>query len=162
MIDEDENWINYIGHPYFGGIYYTHARNIGYTRTESFMFSLAMSTIIYEYGFEAFFEQPSLQDLIFTPFWGALVGELFMFTASKIKNNNYRALGSRTLGTLCLVLMDPIGYTVTGIKKLSSRFSNVGMDLEYIAECYNSPNDQLMSDYPREYMYGVKVNIFTR
>jgi hypothetical protein len=162
VIDEDETWINYIGHPYWGGIYYTHARTLGYTRTEAFMFSLAVSTIIYEYGFEAFFEEPSLQDLIFTPFWGALVGEIFMFTGSKIKANSNKVLGSRALGTLCLVLMNPLGYTISGLTKLTNNFSNFGMDLEYIAKRYNAPNDQLMSDGPWEYMYGLKVNIFTR
>ncbi len=162
VVDEDENWINYIGHPYFGGIYYTHARNIGYTRTEAFMFSLAMSTIIYEYGFEAFFEQPSIQDLIFTPFWGAMVGEFFLFTGAKIKANNNKLLGSQTFGKICLVLMDPIGYTIGALSKCSSKFSNFGMSVEYIAKVYNAPNDLLMTDYPREYMYGLQINIFTR
>jgi len=38
--DEDDAWINYIGHPYFGSAYYIHARHYGYSRMESFLFLL--------------------------------------------------------------------------------------------------------------------------
>jgi hypothetical protein len=126
------------------------------------MFSVAMSTFIYEYGFEAFFEQPSLQDIIFTPFWGALIGEVFLLSESKIKANNNRLLGSRTLGTITIFLMNPLGYIVDGLSSLSSGLSNFGLDLEYFAKRYNAPNDLLMSDYPREYIYGFKINVFRK
>jgi hypothetical protein len=65
--------VNYIGHPYFGATYYTRARERGFDRIDSFLYSAVASTI-YEFGVEAIFERPSYQDLIVTPIGGALLG----------------------------------------------------------------------------------------
>lgn len=76
--DEDDNYVNYILHPYWGASYYIRGRERGLDRTQSFLFSTALSTL-YEFGVEAFFEQPSYQDLWTTPVLGSLLGE-FVFT----------------------------------------------------------------------------------
>lgn len=76
--DEDDNYVNYILHPYWGASYYVRGRERGLDRTRSFLFSTALSTL-YEFGVEAFFEQPSYQDLWTTPVLGSLLGE-FVFT----------------------------------------------------------------------------------
>jgi len=73
--DRDEHFLNYVMHPYFGGVYYTAARHAGYNEFESFVYSWTMSTFFWEYGVEAFAEVPSWQDLFITPFFGAVVGE---------------------------------------------------------------------------------------
>jgi len=75
--DDDEWWINYIGHPYFGATYYIRARERGFGEFGSFAYAALLSAC-YEYGIEAFFEHPSYQDLIFTPVGGYLLGK-FVF-----------------------------------------------------------------------------------
>lgn len=42
--DRDEHFLNYIMHPYFGGVYYTAARHAGFNEFESFLYSATMST----------------------------------------------------------------------------------------------------------------------
>ena len=75
--DKDPAWINYIGHPYWGATYYIRARERGFGEFGSFWYSAFLSAL-YEYGIEAFFEQPSYQDLIVTPVGGILIGK-FIF-----------------------------------------------------------------------------------
>ena len=73
--DKDDFYINYLLHPYWGATYYIRGRERGLDRGQSFLFSAALSTL-YEFGLEAFFEQPSYQDLWVTPVVGSLIGEL--------------------------------------------------------------------------------------
>jgi hypothetical protein len=56
--DRDEHYLNYVMHPYFGGVYYTAARHAGFNEFESFLYSAAMSGLFWEYGVEAFAEVP--------------------------------------------------------------------------------------------------------
>jgi hypothetical protein len=72
--DEDEWYVNYILHPYWGATYYIRARERGLKRSQSFWYSFLLSTL-YEFGAEALFEPVSYQDLIVTPVAGALLGE---------------------------------------------------------------------------------------
>jgi len=73
--DHDGWAVNYLGHPYFGATYYTRARERGFDRIDSFLYS-AFASALYEFGVEAFFEPPSYQDLVVTPVGGALLGGL--------------------------------------------------------------------------------------
>lgn len=75
--DDDQHWINYLAHPYWGAAYYVRARENGFDERASFWYSVVMS-MAYEFGAEALFEQPSIQDLVVTPVGGAIVGEYFM------------------------------------------------------------------------------------
>ncbi len=134
--DDDEDWINYIGHPYFGAGYYVHSYHLGYNRLESFLYAVFMSTFLYEYGFEAFFEIPSTQDLIFTPIGGALLGELFLLAEKNIVGNGSRVLGSEMLGTFCLGVIDPLGVAVRAIKRLNGKWLRINVDVEYYMEHY--------------------------
>lgn len=106
--DHDSWEINYIGHPYFGSVYYVRARQRGFDRQDSLLYGVVMSTI-YEYGVEAIFEPASVQDLIFTPVGGAILGEYFM-TA---RENTMRDIASRGYATtgdnLKLFFTDPMG-----------------------------------------------------
>jgi hypothetical protein len=104
--DGDENYINYLLHPYWGATYYIRGRERGLDRGQSFLFSTALSTL-YEFGLEAFFEQPSYQDLWATPILGSLLGE-FVFTPIR---EHIRAKPGQLDWTdkTILFLTDPLG-----------------------------------------------------
>ncbi len=98
VIDKDDWAINYIGHPYSGAIYYNAVRSQGATRLQSFLFSSVQSTI-WEYGFEAIAEQPSIQDLIITPVVGSLIGELAHQGTLRMAKNGFN-FGEKVLVTI--------------------------------------------------------------
>lgn len=107
---DDDNWmINYIGHPVSGAWYYTMARNDGMSIGESAGFSTLMSTFFWEYGYEAFAEVPSIQDLIFTPLFGSLLGEGMFVLQGKLDQQGGMLLGSKTLGNVSYFFLDPLG-----------------------------------------------------
>ncbi len=107
--DRDEHVLNYIMHPYFGGVYYTAARHAGFNEFESFAYSFTMSTFFWEYGVEAFAEVPSWQDLFVTPVFGAVVGELMLQGEQEILASGGRVWGSETMGGISLFFLNPVG-----------------------------------------------------
>lgn len=109
VIDEDDWAINYIGHPVAGAAYYTLSRHNGKSPLESFGYSVAMSTFFWEYGFEAFAEIPSIQDLIITPVIGAILGEVAYQYEQQIRNNGGKLLGSKGLGSAAMIVLNPAG-----------------------------------------------------
>ncbi len=116
--DEDDWWLNWIGHPYWGAAYYIHARHYAYSRWESFWYAFFVSNVLYEYGVEAFAEEPSIQDLISTPVGGWLVGEfIFLPLEAKIIANDNTLFGSRALGKTVRFLMDPLGSIIRPIRR---------------------------------------------
>ena len=122
--DKDEWGINYIGHPYFGSVYYVRARHRGLDRQDSFWYAAIMSTI-YEYGIEALFEPVSIQDLIFTPVGGAVIGEYFMIGREKMKRNIAAKGYSDTSDKVLLFFTDPLGAIN---KKVNQWFGNTESD----------------------------------
>jgi hypothetical protein len=108
VFDKD-NWVmNYVAHPYCGAIYYMDTRSAGYNAVHSFLFSIGMSTFMWEYGFEAFAEVPSINDLLITPIAGSVIGELFYLIKRKIVQNDEKVLNSPFIGHTILFLIDPI------------------------------------------------------
>ncbi len=109
--DRDDHVLNYVMHPYFGGVYYTVARHSGFNEFESFLYSVTMSSFFWEYGVEAFAETPSWQDLFITPFFGAVVGEV-MFTSERyiLEEQDGEVLGSTALGDVSLFFLNPVGH----------------------------------------------------
>jgi hypothetical protein len=105
--DHDDWVLNYVTHPYSGGVYYMTARSSGFNIFESFLYSAFMSTFFWEYGIEAFAEIPSKQDLIVTPVLGSVVGEGFFYAKKSIVKHDNRVLKSRVLGYTTLFLIDP-------------------------------------------------------
>ncbi len=87
--DKDHWYINYIGHPYQGAYYYNNMRSQGATVLESALFCLGQS-FLWEYVWEGGMEQPSIQDLIVTPVFGSLLGELSHRAALRMGKNGYR------------------------------------------------------------------------
>ncbi|QBN17482.1 DUF3943 domain-containing protein [Flavobacterium nackdongense] len=112
--DHDDWVLNWITHPYCGGIYYMTARSSGFTVLESFGYSAIMSTFFWEYGIEAFAEVPSKQDLIITPVVGSMVGEGFFYAKKSIIKHDKKVLKSRFLGITTLFLMDPFNTILDG------------------------------------------------
>lgn len=108
--DRDDPVLNYIMHPYFGGVYYTVARHAGYDEFDSFLYSAGVSTFFWEYGLEAFAESPSWQDLVVTPVFGALVGELMLEAEQDIVASGGQVMGSAVMGDITLFLLNPVGH----------------------------------------------------
>ena len=114
VMDQDHWVLNWITHPYFGGIYYITARSSGFTVLESFGYSAIMSTFFWEYGIEAFAEIPSIQDVIITPVVGSVMGEGFFYVKKSIVRHDKKILKSRALGITALFLMDPFNTILDG------------------------------------------------
>jgi hypothetical protein len=113
--DRDVWYINYIGHPYFGGVYYQSARKSGYRQWDAFIYSALMSTFYWEYGIEAFAEVPALQDLVVTPVLGWVYGEWAFNQEKDIVQGGGTVWGSEALGSTALFFLDPvdsIGYSI--------------------------------------------------
>lgn len=94
--DRDEAFHDWFGHPYAGAFYYNMMRSQGGTVGQSFAFSV-LHSVLWEYGLEAFAEQPSIQDLVATPFIGAVVGELFHRWSVAIVRKGNLNLGQKIL-----------------------------------------------------------------
>jgi Domain of unknown function (DUF3943) len=104
--DEDDAYLNWITHPYWGAAYYVRGRERGLSRWQSFGYSALLSTL-YEYGAEAFFEKPSYQDLWITPVIGSLLGE-FVFSPLR-ESIKAKPGGPDGMDKFLLVLTDPLG-----------------------------------------------------
>lgn len=116
--DRDTGPLNFIGHPYFGGVYYQVARKSGYRQWDAFVYSTLMSTFYWEYGIESFAEIPSIQDLVITPVLGWAYGEWAFTTEMDIRANGDTVLGSTFLGSTALILLDPVDSISVGINNL--------------------------------------------
>lgn len=120
VIDQDDWMINYLGHPYSGAAYYVVARQTGFGQMASFGFAAMMSTFYWEYGFEAFAEKPSIQDLILTPTIGSLLGEQMYQLHEYIVQEQGALFGSQKLGTFGMIVSDPVGSLVKGMNNLGN------------------------------------------
>lgn len=107
--DHDASFFNFVAHPYVGSTYYIAARKSEFNRFDSFLYSAAMSTFLWEFGIETFSEVPSIQDLIITPILGSALGEVLYFQGQKIVKNDRKIFGSKFLGETTLIVIDPIG-----------------------------------------------------
>jgi hypothetical protein len=127
--DQDQFYLNYIAHPYWGAGYYVRARERGYDERLSFWYSAAMSTA-FEFGAEALFERPSLQDLVVTPVAGAILGEYFMRVRARVAARNPPGEPVPFSDRAILALTDPIGAINHQVQ------SWLGLDGEYSMSPY--------------------------
>lgn len=104
--DSDSLVLNYVAHPYWGATYYVRGRERGLGKDQAFLYSAFLSAL-YEYTLEAFAEPVSIQDLIFTPVLGSLVGQ-FWFEPVRERIRAKPGALSRTDKTV-LFLTDPLG-----------------------------------------------------
>ena len=161
--DEDDWVINYIGHPFFGAVYYTMARNDGLDIFESALFSTVMSTFFWEYGYEAFAEIPSIQDLIFTPLLGAFLGEGLHQLEIMLDANQGVIWGSKGLGSFSYFWLDPMGRIAGGLSEtfdvtVTMEFSTFSHHDDFSQFRYT--NDQA---YPQRFQdrdYGVMLTFY--
>ncbi len=116
--DRDGFGLNVIGHGYFGGVYYQVARKSGYRQWDAFLYSVLGSTFYWEFGIEAFAEIPSIQDIVLTPVLGWAYGEWAFQTEQSILADGGTVFGSEALGSLSLVVLDPIDSASIGINNL--------------------------------------------
>lgn len=157
--DEDEFWINYLGHPYFGSAYYIHARHYGFSRLESLAFSFTTSAF-YEIGIEAWAEPVSIQDMIFTPLLGWGVAELLLPLEHHIHKNNDTVLSSEILGGISLFLIDPFGHIIRPLKKWSAIFFSDDAEAQLspiIEQRYQK--DSLGRTTGYEQSYGLRLDL---
>ena len=149
--DSDDNYINYILHPYWGASYFVRARERGYDNKQAFWYSVLLSSM-YEFGVEALFEEPSIQDLIVTPVFGSWLGTYFMRARGDIRERSSTRGYRTTKEKWVWVLTDPLG-------SLNSMFDNwfgwEDSNLQirpYLAErrsIGNSPFDSIESEKDR-------------
>ncbi|RAX51725.1 hypothetical protein CCY99_08610 [Helicobacter sp. 16-1353] len=120
VVDNDELWLNYIAHPYFGALFYLQPRTAGFSWESSVMFSFLASTFFWEYGIEGFAEVPSWQDIIITPAIGSILGEGFYRLIRYIQMNNNELFGQWWLGKTMIWILDPLGSLIysTGLGEL--------------------------------------------
>ena len=156
--DKDKAYINYILHPYWGAAYYVRAQERGYNGHQSFWYSALLSTL-YEFGFEALFEQPSIQDLIVTPVFGSLLGVYFMRLRDTIKQRNTGIKEISTGDKVLLFATDPLGGLNSAVDKW------IGRDAEITVSPYNNRTDTLQQEksanwkYPRDTITGLQVTL---
>jgi len=86
---------------------------------------------MYEFGAEALFEEPSIQDIIVTPVLGSFVGAYFMNVRTDIRERTY-ARGNRSTGDKWLwVLTDPLGALNRQVDKLFGRETELMISPSY-------------------------------
>ena len=122
--DKDEWYVNG-GHAIVGGWYYIRARERGFGEVYSFLYSAFASTVLYEFGIEAFFEKPSYQDLIITPVGGALLGA---FVYEPVRRWVFAKPELRWYDHLVLFATDPIGTANYFVEKLIGIKSEIRVD----------------------------------
>lgn len=100
---DEDHWVwNYVVHPVAGAYAYDAERNWGETPLRSFLFSTATS-VAWEYGFEAWIEHPSAQDLLITSTTGSVLGELAYRATRRMERNGFH--GWEKAG---LILVNPV------------------------------------------------------
>lgn len=127
--DGDKFIFNFVLHPYAGAAYYMSARSCGFNYWGSFVYCFCISTFFWEYGFEAFNEIPSAQDIVVTSVVGSIMGEAFYHAKRHIMSNGYRIFGSRSLGYVAAFFCDPVnevlGYFRGDQRRAIRRFDGV-------------------------------------
>jgi hypothetical protein len=146
--DEDSWWLNYIAHPYVGAVYYIRARERGFGPWSSFAYS-ALASAAYEFGAEAFFEKPSIQDLIVTPVGGALLGAFaFEPIRARIKAKPELAWYDH----VGLFLTDPLG----GLNRMFESLFGIKSDIHVgIKPPFPSNRDRVV----RQGRLGLELNL---
>jgi len=158
QMDSDDFYINYILHPYWGAAYFVRARERGYDNRESFWYSVLLSSA-YEFGAEALFEEPSIQDIIVTPVGGTLVGMYFMNVRDKILERE-TTRGYRTTRDKWLwVLTDPLGSLNQQVDKLFGRETELEARLYSVVRS-RDPNAFFKSaPWDDDRVYGIEFRL---
>lgn len=160
--DKDKWYVNYLAHPYWGGAYYIQARERGLDKTQSFLYTVLLSTL-WEYGVEAVAEPVSKQDLIVTPLLGYLVGEYLFAPWRQYIRDQAGEIGWGE--KIVLALTDPLGVLsvqtdkILGIKT-RVRLTQGATATTTSAPLMNTPNASLAyaSGMPRSTL-GIELRM---
>ncbi len=120
QMDSDDFYINYVLHPYWGAAYYVRARERGYSDREGFWYAVLLSSV-YEFGAEALFEEPSIQDLVVTPVVGTWLGRYFTRVRGDIMEREAQGQTLTSRDKWVRGLTDPLGYLNGRVDRLLGR-----------------------------------------
>jgi hypothetical protein len=133
--DEDNWYVNYLGHPYFGAIAYIRARERRFGAFGGFWYAALLSGL-YEFGIEALFERPSYQDLIVTPIAGTLLGALLF---EPIREHIQGKPERQWYDHLTLAVTDPLGTANSMLESLLGIRTEVGVHIHGLAPALPAP-----------------------
>ncbi len=88
QLDDDPPLFNLVLHPLWGSETYLRAREAHFGVPGSIAFSFGAS-VTWEYFFESWAQQPSVQDLIITPGVGWMIGEARYYLKKSLDPKNY-------------------------------------------------------------------------
>jgi hypothetical protein len=110
VFDSDKWYLNYVGHPYQGSLFYNAVRSQNARIWQSSLFCLGQ-VLVWEYVLESGLEQPSIQDLIVTPLAGIVIGELVHRGTMAMARN-----GFRWYEATAVILLNPMFMLNNGLK----------------------------------------------
>jgi hypothetical protein len=157
-MDSDDVYINYVLHPYWGGAYYVRARERGYSDKQAFWYSVFLSSA-YEFGAEALFENPSIQDLIVTPVVGSMVGKYFIRVRGDIVDRDAQGLARTTRDKWVWVLTDPLGALNTRVDALLGRDARFQIRPYYRKQSFVAANSPAMAEWREDIVYGIEFRL---
>ena len=155
--DDDKHWINYLAHPYWGAAYYVRARERGFDERESFWYSVAMSTA-YEFGAEALFEQPSIQDLVVTPVGGVIVGEYFLYLRARTVARYGPGENMRFSDRALLAVTDPLGAINRQVQSWLGRPVESSFYPYFGPQRLGAPAPYAQEQVETDWVYGLRIN----
>ena len=110
---DNDPWLwNYVGHPLAGAEYYLLARNRNAEWWAALLYAAALSCF-WEFFTEAYYERPSGQDLMVTPFGGALLGEARWQAKRALLGPKGRS--RKAWRTALAIVLDPIDALTGGL-----------------------------------------------
>jgi hypothetical protein len=109
--DDDHFVFNWVLHPLMGQYVYLMERNHGRSALRGLLLSTAAS-VGWEYGFEAFMERPSIQDLLITSPVGSVLGELSYRLTRRMRRGGF-GTGER----IALTVINPTYVLQYGYKE---------------------------------------------
>ena len=132
--DDDNFYLNNIGHTYQGSAYFNAARSIGLSFWQSVPYTF-LGALAWEITCEK--EQPSINDMIVTPVSGVLMGEISHRLVPAIVDERERGTKRAIRETLAA-----IANPIEGVHRLfSGRMWKVG-PCKYAPPCGTAPDDE--------------------
>ena len=157
-MDSDDFYINYVLHPYWGGAYYVRARERGYSDRQAFWYSVLLSSA-YEFGAEALFENPSIQDLVVTPLIGSMVGKYFMRVRDDIVDRDVQGLPRTTRDKWVWVLTDPLGSLNSRVDALVGRNARFQMRPYFRRQSFVAVDSPALAEGQEDIVYGIEFRL---
>ena len=157
QIDSDDFYLNYILHPYWGAAYYVRARERGYNDREAFWYSVLLSSM-YEFGAEALFEEPSIQDLIVTPVFGSLLGRYFMTVRDNIRERDVERGHRTTRDKWIWALTDPLGSLNQAVDRMTERETELQIH-PYRTSSFEIPQAAATTQIDDDVAYGLQITV---